>query len=260
MKIKKVTPDKSLRACVPNIGCIPNTTVCNPIRECIPDLVECIPNTICLPIRECIPVSGCIPNTIVPILQDVSGTYESPRLLGFGPKYDLRIDVDGRRSQNLVSGDKFVRGINGLSIQTQYQISFVVESLDITDSENEMVISGSIRYYHDDSLLNDTIEIRIPRVSIFDTPDATVKFYRAGRLQSTHLCSKTSELFRTVNLEIDRLQGTTFPPSANTHTDPHPAALPEEDLTCAEIFRRAGIDMTVVEDDVFKCFRWSRYR
>ena len=41
-----------------------------------------------------------------------------------------------------------------------------------------------------------------------------------------------------------------FPPTAKTHVNPHPADFPNENLTCAEIFQRAGIDMTVTEDDV----------
>ncbi len=223
MQIKKVTPDEEPQVCIPDFGCVPSTV--------------CIPTTVCIPIFQ--PV------------QSVSGTYRSPKPSGIGSILELRVDVDGRRPQARVSGDLFFRSVWGGFSWTFYQYSFVVESLSITHTGGEMVITGPVIYYHNASLVNDTIEIRIPRVSLFASPaDATVKLYRLGSLLSTSLCPKTSESFRVVNLEIDRLLGTTFPPSADTHTEPHPADLPKEDLTCAEIFRRAGIDMTVVEDDV----------
>ena len=46
------------------------------------------------------------------------------------------------------------------------------------------------------------------------------------------------------------IQGTAYPPTANTCTDPHPAYLTCEDITMQISYRRAGIDMTVNEDDV----------
>lgn len=250
LEIRKVTPDDNPRVCLPisctpsNVACTPSTgiSVCNPSQQvlCNPSiLVPCVPST-----YACLPV-------LTPLQRNVSGTYRSPAPSGWGTILELRVDVDGRRPQSRVSGDFFFHyHFWGFSI-TFYVSSFVVESLTATEVAGEMVITGPVIYYNDPTRVNDTIEVRIPRVSVFaSAADATAKFYTSGTLTNTYLCPKISEFLRTVTLEIDRFQGTTFPPTANTHVGPHPADLPNEDLTCAQVFQRSGIDMTVTEDDV----------
>lgn len=246
--IRKVTPDESPRACLPTF-CVPNASLCNPSEVAL-----CTPSqqVLCTPSRvACVPsVSVCLP-LVTPLQRNVSGTYRSPAPSGSGTILELRVDVDGRRPQSRVSGDYFSHFHFWIFPFTIYTSSFVVESLTATEVAGEMVIMGPVIYYSDPTRINDTIEVRIPRVSIFSSPaDATVKFYSSGTLTATYLCPKISEFFRTVTLEIDRFQGATFPPTANTHVDPHPADLPNEDLTVAQIFSRAGVDMTVTEDDV----------
>lgn len=191
----------------------------------------------------------------IPQFKKVSGTYRSPTPSYSGFILELRVDVDGRRPQNRVSGDffSFSPFFEGSTIgSTTYLFSFVVESLDITQEEGDMVITGPVIYYNDATRINDTIHVRIPRILIFSSakPDANVSFFTSGALIKTYCCAKISEFFRTVSLEIDRFQGTTFPPAVSTDIDPHPADLGTEEMNVAKIFRRAGIDMTVEEDDV----------
>jgi hypothetical protein len=192
----------------------------------------------------------CVP-MLTPALRRVSGTYKSPSPSGQGWILELRVDVDGRRPQARVSGDFFYRySIWGFTF-VLYSHSIVIESLAASNVSNEMVLTGPVVYYADASKVNDSIEVRIPRVSVFATPaDATAKFYTSGTLNATYLCPKVSEHFRTVTLEVDMLQGTAFPPTVNTHITPHPADLANENVTTALIYDRAGIDMTVDHDDV----------
>jgi hypothetical protein len=181
----------------------------------------------------------------------VSGTYKNPAPSGSGWILELRVDVDGRRPQARVSGDFFYRFTWWGAAFTFYIRSFVVESLSVTGNLLEMVITGPVKYYNDLSNTSDTIEVRIPRVSIYSSPaDATVKFFTSGALQSTYVCPHVSDCFRTVTLEIDRFQGTAFPATVDTHVSPYPSDLPQENLTTDIIFERTGICMTVNEDDV----------
>lgn len=238
-EIKKVTqgsnPDAPLLPCLP-IGCVP--------------AVICAPNE--API--CIPDKTCAPN-LVPLFRRVSGAYRSPDPAATGSILELRVDVDGRRPQSRVSGDLF-RHYHfqwfGHTFQfTHYTASFVAESLAVSTVSNEMVITGPVKYYSDPANVSDTIEVRIPRVTVFAAAaPATVKFYTSGVLKSTFLCSKLSDSFRTVTLEIDCYLNTAFPPSADTGVDPHPAGLSHETMTTALAFSRAGIAMTVTEDEV----------
>jgi tetratricopeptide (TPR) repeat protein len=181
----------------------------------------------------------------------VSGTYKNPKS-GSSTILELRVDVDGRRPQSRLSGDFFkVFTFWGWTF-TLYSSSFVVENVtDTLSTKTEAVLTGSVIYYSDPTRVNDTIEVRIPRVGFFSpAADATVKFYTSGVLTSTYVCPKISEYFRKVTLEIDRFQTATYPPAAKTCADPHPADLTCEDITTAIVYQRAGIDMTVTEDDV----------
>ena len=205
---------------------------------------------------------GIVSTDIYLARRKVSGTYKNPKSLGI-KVVELRVDVDGRRPQNRLSGDFFdVFPLTfvpyaasqpwSFALYALYAGSFVVENVSSTlSTKTESVLTGPVVYYSDPTRVNDTIEVRIPRVPIYSAPaDATVKFYTSGVLQSTYVCPKISEHFRKVTLEIDRFQTATYPPTAGTCVDPRPADLPCEDITTAVVFERAGTDMTVTEDDV----------
>jgi hypothetical protein len=231
--IQKVTPDSNEpSACIPNFQeyCTPSTALCKPA------IVECLPANICLP------ASGTIKK------KTVSGAYRSPNT-GSGTLIELRVDIDGRRPQNRLSGDIFTCGNLCGSPYSVFSKSFVVENIFTTWTNSNVSITGQIKYYADTTIVTHTIEVVIPRVSIFSSPgDATARMYEGGILTKTYICPKTSSYFRTVALEIDCLTGTAFPPSASTHTDPYDTDLDEKSMTVAECYRMAGIDVTVTND------------
>ena len=183
----------------------------------------------------------------------VSGTYKNQSFAG--TVIELRVDVDGKRPMNRVSGDIFVTTIfktgSYIAVLKKYKNSLIVENLTNTTTTNQVTLTGPVKYYDNPTNTSDTIEVTIPRVPFYLSPaDAVVKFYTSGVLKSTYVCKKISEYFRQVTLEIDMLQGTAFLPTVNTLVDPHPSDLEDMDMTTNVPYKRAGIDMTVNEDDV----------
>ncbi len=183
-------------------------------------------------------------------LRKVSGTYRNPAPCKYGKILELRVDVDGRRPQNRLSGDLYTRFYFCGWIKF-YIGSFVVEDVDTTSTDEEIILSGPIIYYNDPGKVNDTIQVSIPRVSIFKpAPPACVNIFTSGSVNQSYLCPKISEYLRTVSLEIDRFQGTTFPPEVDPTITPSPSGLPAGNVSVEKVFKRSGIDMTVTEDDV----------
>ena len=245
-KIRKVTPDSNEpNACMPYVSGSPADIACKPGMEIAQ---PCKPYMYCSPQLICTPQAFCKPQIALK-KRIVSGTYQSPHPMASGQRIDLRVDVDGNRPQDMLSGDFFNCGLLCNTPISLYDSSFVVETVTENWESDKVTVTGQIKYYNDTSINTHTIEVVIPRVSIFSiAPDATVKFFVNGSLNKTYNCPKKSEFFREVSLEIDALTGTAFPPSVDTHTTPHPADLTQETITCAECFRRAGIDMTVTND------------
>jgi hypothetical protein len=208
----------------------------------------------------------------------ISGTYKNSTPASNNMLLELRVDVDGRRPQQRISGDVFRRRgfrffddfvltpaqqllqFERLKLTeayklpfsyTTYEYSFVVEQVTVAESGGAAVLTGPIIYYGDPGRNDETIEVRIRRVSIFSSPaEAAVNIYKAGLLVQSYCLPKISEYFRIVTLEIDRFEGTSYPASVSTDVSPSPADLPVQVMTTASAFRRAGIDLTVIEDDV----------
>ena len=190
----------------------------------------------------------------------VSGTYQgcyptTPNVIT--TILELRVDVDGNRPQQRISGDFFdyltIYLYPGhVATSKQYRSSFIVESITSTQESYEMILTGQITNYDPKSKCGDNIEVHIPRTAAIDSspPPATVKIFTNGLLTSTYVCNKISEYFRKINLEIDCFQGTVFPPTVNTLTNPHPSDLANEDMTVLLAFQRAGIEVSVDQDDI----------
>jgi hypothetical protein len=180
----------------------------------------------------------------------VSGTYRNDTPAGAGGILELRVDVDGRRPQERLSGDLYTQfSFCGIPI-TFYNGSFVVDAVTESGDSAAIELSGSVRHYRNPTRTGDSIKVHIPRVSYFSPPAAAcVEWYTNGSLVRSYLCPKVSEYFRVATLEIDRLQGTTFPPTLDPDITPHAPGLPAS-VSIREVFLRSGIDLTVTHDDV----------
>ena len=112
-----------------------------------------------------------------------------------------------------------------------------------------MTLSGPVVYYADPGNTADTIEVSIPRVTYFASPAAAcVRWRTHGVIVTAYTCPKISEYFRTATIEVNRFQGTVFPPEIDPDIDPSPTGLPSS-VSVASTFKRSGIDLTVVPDD-----------
>jgi len=178
----------------------------------------------------------------------VSGTYRNVTPAGSGSILELRVDVDGRRPQERLSGDIYTHfTFCGIPI-TFFVGSFVVDTVTEAGDQSAISLSGPVRYYSN-SNTSDSIEVHIPRVNYFASPAAAcVEWFSSGNLVRSYVCPKISEYFRIGTLEVDRFQGTVFPPTLDPDIDPSPTGLPSS-VSIGEVFRRAGIDLTVNHDD-----------
>lgn len=190
------------------------------------------------------------PDWVITLLKrPVSGTYRNATPAGSGSILELRVDVDGRRPQERLSGDLYSHfTFCGIPI-TLYTGSFVVDEVTEAGDSSAISLSGPVRYYADPTNTADSIQVHIPRVGYFASPAAAcVEWYSSGSLVRSYLCPKISEYFRVATLEIDRFQGTAFPPDLDPDLDPSPGGLPAL-VSIEETFQRSGIDLAVVHDD-----------
>jgi hypothetical protein len=180
----------------------------------------------------------------------VSGTYRNAEPAGSGRVVELRVDVDGNRPQHRLSGDVYFRFTIWGFDATIYLESFVVENPVIGGTTSEMTISGAVSIYGQPGRVDESIEVHIPRVSIFsDAAPACVNWKIGGTTTAIYACPKMSDYFRTATVEVDRFQGTVFPPEMNPSIPPSPNGLPSS-VSIREVFQRSGLDMSVVHDDV----------
>jgi hypothetical protein len=180
----------------------------------------------------------------------VSGTYRNAEPAGSGRIIELRVDVDGSRPQHRLSGDVYFRFTIWGFDATIYLESFLVESPVVGGTTSEMTISGAVSIYGQPGRVDESIEVHIPRVWIFSDPaPACVNWKIGGATTAIYACPKVSDYFRTATVEVDRFQGTVFPPEINPSISPSPSGLPSS-VSIREVFQRSGLDVTVVHDDV----------
>src|SRR5689334_7878845 len=148
----------------------------------------------------------------IPIkLNNVSGRYRGT--LG-QYQLELRVDVDGSRPCNRVSGDYYQ---SAGAIKTYFG-SMKSGPLTITWSQSSVTIRGTMSTTFATTYANFTVTI--PRTVILLAPAAaTITFFNAAGSQgATYVCPFESAYFRTVRLEEDYEVGNTIFGSYNTGT------------------------------------------
>lgn len=189
-------------------------------------------------LAEAFPRPPVVPRPVIPKLpmrrRIVSGRYRGRNGTW---ELELRVDVDGRRPMNRVSGDFY--SISGGTVS--YFGSFIVDSPVLSVAASTVTIRGIARTTWATPFNH--IRITIPRVLILQPPaDATITFSTgAGQQGATYVCRHESGYFRSVQLEMDCVQGVAPFDSYNTGSLPSGGAA--RTLTIPSAFQEAGIDM-----------------
>ncbi|HEY6570154.1 MAG TPA: hypothetical protein VIZ22_07695 [Candidatus Limnocylindrales bacterium] len=147
----------------------------------------------------------------------------------------IRLDVDGRYPQMVVSGDMST----GLFSTVHW-----IANLTKTGSNTYV---GAI-WYRDPPVAPfpyDSVKVTTGGGWLFDPRTATVTFSGPGGIQRTRTYTYTSPYFHDVDLEVDFQTGVTPATSFATCSHPNrPATLPCETLTIGKVFQRAGFNVT----------------
>jgi len=151
---------------------------------------------------------------------------------------ELRLDVDGRYPQMVVSGMSF----SGLLAKTQWIANVQAVGPDRW--------SGAI-WYKDGGIATfpyTTVDVHVTR-GFLKPVSATVTLSGGGPAR-TLTYPYASPYFHPVEFEYDCAQGTAAATTVNTGAHPdRPAGLPSETLTLATVYQRAGFDVRKTGND-----------
>jgi hypothetical protein len=132
-----------------------------------------------------------------------------------------------------------------------YRESWIVDSPTVNWSRCSVTITGTVRWWqgiHPQT----SILIEIPWKTFSAAGPATVTFSYTDGATETYTCSRRSDAFRTLNLEVDVVQSAsagTVLPTYDTHAHHvRPAGLPQRVLTVEGAYREAGVDVTIRTD------------
>ncbi|MBZ5636175.1 MAG: hypothetical protein LAO55_23855 [Acidobacteriia bacterium] len=188
-----------------------------------------------------IPAVGPAPLIPIPIPLPLPKRAVSGRYRGSVGSFqlELRVDVDGVRPQNRVSGDFY--SFSGGTLN--YVGSFIVGTPAIAVTATQVTIRGLGSYTF--SAGAPVVQVTIQRRSLLQPPaPAEVRFFTtAGAPGATYNCSFESRYFRTVRLETDRVSDVTTPVFANYNTGLLPSGGPARNLSVVSAYAEAGIEM-----------------
>jgi hypothetical protein len=201
--------------------------VAEEVQEQIPEIISSNGNgheiaTFAMPLdvevkAPAIPTGGISP---IPIPIPVAKKRSSGRYIGTsgGYRMELRVDVDGSRPCNRISGDYYA--VSG-SVTTYFG-SFKSGAVAIVWTDTLVTITGTVTTTWSTSYTK--FKITIPRVSILSitNPAATITWYNASNVAgATYVCAYNSPYFRTLAFEMDYEAGATLFGSYDTNSMPH---------------------------------------
>lgn len=214
-------------------------------------------------------------------LGPVSGRYEGEIPLFAPPTVanrllDLRLDIDPRYANspvmNRISGDFYLvyrsaPAPGRPSIWWRvYQESWIVDAPIVNWSQCQVEITGTVRFWKGVHPAT-SIRGRIPWGTFSPAGPAEVTFTEASGSTSTYVCTRKSDCFRDLTLEVDICQSVHAAPtlpSYDTHAHlTRPADLPRRTLTVEEAYREAGVcvsirpQRTIIDDSGPEFSRWS---
>lgn len=173
--------------------------------------------------------------TPIPIAKRlVSGRYRST---GQGFQLELRVDVDGKRPMQRISGDYYQ--VSGGTIT--YFGSFSVNTITLAVTNTTVTAEGVGTFTWSTNFPK--IRVTIPRTTILQPPAAaTVQWFSlSNQPGATYTCPFQSSYFRTVKYEQDYVAGVT--PFTSYNTGSLPSGGPARTLSVAAAYAEAGIEM-----------------
>lgn len=150
-----------------------------------------------------------------------------------GMREELRLDVDGSLSLNVVSGTIY-RALNS-------RVHWVAKL--VTSGPNTW--TGTVWFKNGDlgAFPYTNVKIQVLRSGSMDPQGAKVVYSGGGIPNAERSFFYKSPYFRAVEFEFDHVAGVSAVSRINTHDHPNrPASLPAETLTIPRIFQRAGFD------------------
>ena len=168
---------------------------------------------------------------------NVSGLYS---VTTGSSKFDLRIDIDGKRPMRMVSGDYYE--INGRTIK--YVGSFRIDSISLIVGQESVTIEGISSTTWNTPY--EKAKITISRTTIVQPrAPATIRWFNnQGQPGAVYVCSFVAIYFRRVLHEMDFEEGVT--PFNSYTTSSLPSGGPPRVLSITTAYSEAGIDFPMV--------------
>lgn len=223
---------------------------------------ESQPETTCCEISSALPTASLPQPIHVPIQpvftrkNTVSGRYRSGEM---SFQLELRVDVDGSRPLNCVSGDFYQ--VTGSTIS--YFGSFTVNSISLVVTPSQVTIQGQGNFTFNASC--PVIKVTIPRTRLFSerAPATVTWFSTTGAPGATYICPFNSIFFRTIQYEQDSVSDVTTPVFVSYDCGLLPSGGPTRILSVQAAYAEAGIEMqvsgiwNVIPADSGADVRWS---
>jgi hypothetical protein len=180
--------------------------------------------------------------------QEISGLYkevfsDTVERKAKTTELQLRIDVDGIRPLNIISGDIF----SNLSGTRKYLSSFIFEAVDKVEIPTDRILLIGQKGKFSQSFNYATgIQITIPSNSY--PQKAAFQWTNNSGFVSKGLCEKVSKHFRSIQLEHDYEEGVTPLEPYETRDLPSPFPHRSHPISIIDAFSEAGIETTVAKD------------
>jgi hypothetical protein len=183
------------------------------------------------------------------VLSRVSGLYKEALQTKVEKKVndyelELRIDIDGDRAMNVISGDLY----SNSGRKHNYISSFQFEKVKkVKNSADEIRIIGKNAKYYSDLANFTSIQIKITLESA--SLNAAIKLIDYTGLESEYLCRQTSKFFRKVQIEHDYEEDTVQFESYNTSQLFSPPQHHSQSIGISEAFAEAGIQISFLKKE-----------
>ena len=160
-----------------------------------------------------------------------------------GTELELRVDVDGVRPLNVISGDIY----SNSERTRKYLSSFIFKGVrKIETPTNGIILIGEKGKFSPSSDQFTDIKISIPANS--HPPKAAFQWTNGSGSESKCLCKYVSKYFRTVYLEHDYEKGVVPLEPYETANLPSPSPRRSHPISIIDAFAEAGIEIIVLKE------------